>query len=154
MPNLEVGVVDVYVVQPREFGWRVLTLRRAADARCPGAWETVHGSIDAGENPEDAAIRELSEETGLIAERLYSITVQPFYVVKTHTVQLAVVFAAFVGSNCEIALGIEHQAYEWLSVDEASQRFFWPAERAALQLVVQMLGRGDAGEAEDVLRVR
>ena len=45
----------------------------------PAAWEPVHGHIEPGEEPEDAALRELREETGLAADRLYIVRVQPFY---------------------------------------------------------------------------
>ena len=62
-------------------------------SRCPTAWETVHGHIESGEEPEDAALREVREESGLEASRLYNVTVQPFYLHRSHTVQLAVVFA-------------------------------------------------------------
>jgi 8-oxo-dGTP pyrophosphatase MutT (NUDIX family) len=34
------------------------------DTGVPGAWEPVHGHIDAGEEPEDAAIREVREDPG------------------------------------------------------------------------------------------
>ena len=43
---------------------------------------------------------------------------------------------------------------KWLSVDEARARFAWPRERESLDHIVQLLGRGHAGELEDVLRVR
>ena len=41
----------------------------------------------------------------------------------------------------------------WLSMDAASSRFTWPREREALQHITILLGTGDAGPAEDVLRV-
>ena len=96
MAQVQVGTVDVFVIRPLAAGWRVLALQRALGTRCPAAWETVHGHIEPGEEPEDAAVREVREETGLEAERLYNVRVQPFYLHKTHTVQLAIVFAAFV----------------------------------------------------------
>ena len=153
MTEIRAGVVDVYVVRPLPTGWRVLTLQRSLDTRCPTAWETVHGRIEYGERPEQAAVREVMEETGLRAERLYNVTVQPFYLHRFGTVQLAVVFAAFVGEPGEVALGAEHQAFEWLSVEDARRRFVWPREKEALDHVVQLLGGGDAGPVEDVLRV-
>jgi type II secretory ATPase GspE/PulE/Tfp pilus assembly ATPase PilB-like protein/8-oxo-dGTP pyrophosphatase MutT (NUDIX family) len=147
------GVVDVYVIRPLPDGWKVLAVRRAMDTRCPGAWETVHGRIEDNERPETAAKREVQEEVGLEIARLYNVTVQPFYLHMMETIQLAVVFAAFVAEPAEVTLGEEHQEFEWLSVDEASQRFVWPREREALGHIQQLLGRGDAGPVEDVLRV-
>jgi 8-oxo-dGTP pyrophosphatase MutT (NUDIX family) len=151
--EIRAGVVDVYVVRPLATGWRALILQRSLDTRCPRAWETVHGRIEPGERPEQAAVREVTEETGLRVERLYNVTVQPFYLHRFGTVQLAVVFAAFVGEPAEVALGAEHQAFEWLSVEDARRRFVWPREKEALDHVVQLLGGGDAGPVEDVLRV-
>jgi 8-oxo-dGTP pyrophosphatase MutT (NUDIX family) len=152
--SIVAGVVDVYVVRPWGPEWRVLVLQRALDTRCPTAWETVHGRIEAGEAPEDAALRELREETGLEAARLYNVTVAPFYLHGMGAVQLAVVFAVFVAEPGQVTIGPEHQAYEWLPVAEARRRFVWPRERESLDHVVQLLGGGDAGPVEDVLRVR
>jgi dihydroneopterin triphosphate diphosphatase len=151
MTEVTVGVVDVYVLRP---SWHVLVLQRRLDTRCPGSWETVHGHIESGEPPEAAAIREVFEETGLTVDRLYNVTVQPFYLHRYGTVQLAVVFAAFVPEGATVTLGTEHQRAEWLPPEAARQRFIWPRSRTALDDIVSLLGSGDAGPVEDVLRVR
>lgn len=170
-PALRVGVVDVYVVCPSPAGWdawRVLVLQRAATGtRCPLAWETVHGRIEPGERPEDAALRELAEETGLAAARLYNVTTQAFYLHNAGplaagplaagalgTVQVAVAFCAFVDAPRAPVLGGEHGAFAWLAPDAAAQRLAWPREREALGHVRVLLGAGGAGPLEDVLRVR
>jgi dihydroneopterin triphosphate diphosphatase len=153
MASVNVGTVDVFLVSLADGEWKVLTLQRSLTTRCPGAWETVHGRIEAGEEPEDAAVREVREETGLVVQRLYNVTVQPFYLHRIHTVELAVVFAAFVDSSAPITLSEEHSAHMWLSAPEALDRFFWPRERASLLEVLHLLRTGDGGAAEDVLRV-
>ena len=154
MTNVTVGVVDVYVIRPYRDDWLVLTLQRSASTRCPGSWETVHGRIETDEPPEDAAAREVREETGLEIDRLYTITCQPFYLPKAGVVQMAVVFAAFVREPGTVTLGDEHQRHEWLTMRDAAGRFLWPREREALSHIAILLGGGDAGPAEDVLRVR
>ena len=153
MTNVSVGTIDVYLIAPDPAGWSVLTLQRAHSTRCPTAWETVHGRIEPGESPEQAAVREVREETGLEVQRLYNVIVQPFYLHTLATVELAVVFAAFVQRADPITLGEEHMRFEWLSPDAALERFVWPRERQALRDVLQLLHRGDAGPVEDVLRV-
>jgi len=152
--QLSIGTIDVYLIRPLRAGWRVLVLQRALDTRCPTAWETVHGRIEEREEPEDAAVREVREETGLDVARLYNVTVQPFYLHRSHTVQLAVVFAAFVDEPATLTLGSEHQRGEWLPVDEALERFQWPREREAMREIAHLLRGGDAGPVEDVLRVK
>jgi 8-oxo-dGTP pyrophosphatase MutT (NUDIX family) len=153
MTEIVASVVDVYVIRPLAEGWKVLVLQRADHTRCPGAWESVHGNIDEGELPENAARRELKEETGLELSRLYNVTVNPFYLHKYGAVQLAIVFAAFVAEPAEVKLGVEHQKYEWLSPEDAANRFVWPREREAVSYIRQLLSKGDAGPIEDVLRV-
>jgi dATP pyrophosphohydrolase len=153
MATVEAGTVDVFVLAREGARWLVLALQRAHDTRCPTAWETVHGHLEAGEEPEDAAVRELREETGLVPERLYSVRVQPIYIVRTHTVQLGVGFAAIVPHRSDITLGAEHMAHEWLPAEQALERFVWPSERAGLRECLDLLAGGDAGPVEDVLRV-
>ena|SRR5687767_3557268 len=153
MTDLQVGVVDVYVIRPYRTEWLVLALQRSTTTRCPASWETVHGRMEADERPEDAALREVREETGLVADRLYSITCQPFYLHTLGVVQMAVVFAAFVTEPAMVTTGEEHQAHEWLTMADAATRFTWPREREALTHIAILLGGGDAGPAEDVLRV-
>ncbi len=152
-----VRVVDVVVLAPAPAGsadrWQVLALRRAAGTRCTGAWEIVHGRIERGERPSEAARREVLEETGLATERLYSITVNPFYLHRFDSVQLAVVFAAVVDGSVPITTGAEHDAWEWLRPADAMDRLAWPREHQALQYTLHLLRNGDAGPVEDVLLV-
>lgn len=153
LTTVRVGVVDVFVLRRRGDEWDALVLERAPGVRCAGAWETVHGSIEPGERPENAAIREVIEETGLRVERLYNITVQPFYLHRQAAVMLAVVFAAVVADG-PLTLGEEHTRAEWLPIADAERRFVWPSERVNVRSVATLLGGGDAGSVEDVLRVR
>ena len=152
MTQLVVGVVDVFVFRHVRDGLRVLALRRAAGTRCTGAWEIVHGRLESSERPEDAAVREVREETGLTIERLYNLTCQPFYLHRLSTVQMSVAFVAFVLSD-EITLGAEHDRAEWLTPDEAMALLSWPRSISALRDAVQVFHAGDAGAVEDVLRV-
>lgn len=153
MTNLEVGVVDVFVCRHGRDGLTVLTLRRGVGTRCTGAWEIVHGRVEPGERPEDAAIREVREETGYSVDRLYNLTCQPFYLHRLSAVQVAVAFVAFVAVDGDVQLGPEHDRAEWLAPDESMARLSWPRSVSALRDVVRILHTGDAGAVEDVLRV-
>ena len=150
---VKVATVDVYVIRPLADGWRVLVLRRAQNTRCPGSWEAVHGRIESGEQPEVAALREAREECGLDAARMYSVGVQPFYLPKAGMVTAACAFAAFVDEPAVVRVGSEHDAFEWLSTEDAEARFNWPRSRTMLREIAALLASGDAGPVEDVLRV-
>jgi 8-oxo-dGTP pyrophosphatase MutT (NUDIX family) len=152
--SIRVSLVDLYVLRGAGRALECLVLRRAAGGRCPGSWEAVHGHIEPGETPADAARRELQEETGLPPERLYNLSrVETFYQHRLDEVALVPVFAAFVAPDAAVRTGVEHDRFEWLGPVEARRRFAWPREARALDDVVALLGDGGAGPVEDVLRV-
>lgn len=151
--SVQVATVDVYVIRPLPDAWRVLVLRRATRTRCPGSWEAVHGRIEPGERPEQAAVRELREETGLEAARLFNVTVQPFYMQSFGVVTAAVVFAAFVDEPAEVRTAEEHDGHEWLAPAAAERRFVWPRSRAALREIMALLQAPEFPTVEDVVRM-
>ncbi len=154
MTDIRAATVDAYVLRWRAGAWQALLLRRAEGTRCAGAWEAVHGRIEREERPEEAAVREVREETGFSVERLYTTGVQPFYLPRASTITLAVVFAAVVSNDSEMKLSEEHSRAEWFDFEEAAARVAWPRSRVALGEIQALLRGGDAGPVEDVLRVR
>jgi 8-oxo-dGTP pyrophosphatase MutT (NUDIX family) len=152
--SVRVSLVDVYVLRGAESSLECLVLRRAPGGRCPASWETVHGHIEPGESPAEAAARELAEETGLMPVRLYNVSrVESFYQHRIDEVALVPVFAAFVTLEAPVRLGSEHDRYEWLAPAAAESRFAWPRERRALEDMVVLFRSGHAGAIDDVLRV-
>lgn len=154
MTAVGVPFVDLYVLREAGAGLQALVLRRAVGERCPGSWECVHGSIEAGETPVAAARRELVEETGLVPERLYNLSrVEAFYRHGTDDVALIPVFVAFVGASAAVTLSDEHDLHEWLAPAEALARYSWPRARRSLEDALALVGGGTAGPMEDVLRI-
>ncbi len=154
MTEVAVAFVDAYVLRACGAGLEVLVLRRGPSGRSPGSWETVHGHIEPGETPVQAALREVREETGLEPARLYNLSrVEAFYRHRTDEIALIPVFAGVVDGAAPARHSSEHDRAEWLAPAAAAARFSWPRERRALEDVLSILGSGDAGLLEDVLRV-
>jgi 8-oxo-dGTP pyrophosphatase MutT (NUDIX family) len=154
MTQILPGVAEVYVIRHNGGDWRVLVLQRAAGQTRGGSWETVYGKIDSGERPEKAASRELREETALEPTALYNLTVNSFFLHQSQTVQMSIVFVAFVDDTAAVALSEEHQKFEWLPLEEACDRLTWPRNVQNLRDARKLLASGNAGPVEDVLRVR
>jgi dATP pyrophosphohydrolase len=154
MTQMRVAFVDAYVLRLGAAGLEVLVLRRGPNGRSPGSWEAVHGHIELGETPVQAVLREVREETGLEPARLYNVSrVEVFYRHRTDEIALIPVFAGVVDGVATVRHSREHDRAEWLAPAEAAARFSWPRERRALEDVLSILGSGDAGLLEDVLRV-
>ena len=154
MTMVRASIVDVYPLRGSGANLEVLCLRRAADTRCGGSWEVVHGHVEGEESPVAAALRELREETGVDAERLYNLSrVESFYLHRSNEIALIPVFVAFVDPAGVVRLSSEHDSHAWMSLDPAKGRLAWPREHRALADIRVLFGGGDAGLLEDVLRV-
>jgi len=149
-----VAYVDVLVLRGAGPTLEILCLRRGLRGRSPGSWEAVHGHIDPGETAVATVRRELLEEAGAEAERLYNLSrVESFYRHTTNEVVLIPVFAAFLRADAEVRISSEHDRFEWLPPDQARARMSWPRVRREIDDVMGLLGSGGAGVLEDMLRV-
>jgi dATP pyrophosphohydrolase len=93
----------------------------------------VTGSIEKGETAVQAAIREIQEETGLKLTKLYSAdAVETFYMPANDKINFVPVFVGFT-EEIDVKLSdTEHDAFEWLSFEEAKKRLAWAEQRRIL----------------------
>ena len=103
------------VVRNPENG-KILLMKRADSKKMmPGRWEFPGGGVEAEETPEEAALRELEEETGLKAEisgRGDSA------VIDTEHGELRIFPFLVETSSEDIVLSREHTEYTWIRKNE------------------------------------
>jgi 8-oxo-dGTP pyrophosphatase MutT (NUDIX family) len=126
-------------------GRELLVVRRSP--RCGGYWHLVSGGVEAGETAEQAARRELREETGLDAavravgwafdyplaeepERL------PQFAPGVESVHVDV-FTVAAPPAWEPELHWEHDDHRWCGLAEAQALLRWPESR---ELAARLLG--------------
>src|SRR2546430_2005037 len=154
MTEVRVAFVDAYVLRVGAGGGgvEVLALRRAPGGRSPGSWETVHGHIETGETPAQAALREVREETGLDPARLYNLSrVEAFYRHRTDDITLIPVFAAVVDAAAEPRTSPEHDRVEWLAPAATPARFPPPRGGRGPGDALSILGARGPAVLADVL---
>jgi lipoyl(octanoyl) transferase len=134
------GDQEIVVVVRREGAF--LVLRRAPERL--GYWSTVAGGLEPDETPQEAAQRELLEETGLRSELrelpvslTYSLLDDPPAIraryapgVETVTVHA---FVAEAPVAWEPTLDAEHDVHRWCDLDEAVSLFPYETTRKAVR---------------------
>lgn len=138
--KLPISVLVVIHTPARE----ILLLERVHP---PGFWQSVTGSLEAGESPSQAALREVGEETGLFAsttalrdwQQTNRFEIRPEWRHRyapgtTHNTEH--VFSLCVPAACPIRLARdEHARYLWLPQREAADMASsWTNRDAILRL--------------------
>ena len=97
----------------------ILMLKRPATSRSfPGRWSLVTGKIEPGESPEDAARREIMEETGLKAGEP-AASLDPIYVREGGKLWKVYPFR-FDCEDAEPVLNNENEAFRWSSPEDVA----------------------------------
>lgn len=153
MANLEQTHVEIYVF--RRDGQRVefLCLRRAAGRRTlPGIWQPVTGKRRRAERAAVAARRELLEETGLRPRRMWILeTVTTYFDPEADRMRVLPLFAAEIGRSDVVVLSREHDAFRFLGLRAAGNRYLWESQRRGLAAVRrEVLSRPSLARALEV----
>lgn len=130
--------ISAFVVFQGDDEKRYLLIRRAGKY-LTGTWQMVSGGVQEGEKADEAALREIREETGFANCRLYSADiVESFYFKPKDAIAFVPVFVAFVDKKEPVHLAPdEHDAYAWLTFEEAHERLVFGEQKRAISHIHQ-----------------
>lgn len=108
--------------------YKILLLKRSENLHIyPGIWQVITGTIEKGETAKETAIREIKEETAIIAEKLIVIPyITSFFDDKKDAVNFSPVFGLIVNDK-KIKISQEHSEYGWYSIDESYEKLILPS---------------------------
>jgi 8-oxo-dGTP pyrophosphatase MutT (NUDIX family) len=100
-------------------GDRVLAMQRASTATAgSGLWEGISGRVEAGEDPLEAARREVTEESTLVV-RVHPRPIDTYAARRRSEPMTVIVFRADYEAG-EVVLSAEHDAHRWVLIEEMS----------------------------------
>ena len=101
-----------------------------------GHWDFVKGNVEANESEIDTVLRELREETGIVATQAlegFRERIQYFYRRQGETIQKEVVFYLIQSETQKVALSFEHVGYIWLDYEHTMEKLTFKNARDVLQ---------------------
>src|SRR4030065_1049241 len=101
-----------------------------------GHGDFVKGNVEPNESEADTVLRELKEETGIVATQLvegFREQIQYFYRRQGETIQKEVVFYLIQADTGKVDLSFEHVGYEWLNYQKALERLTFKKAKDVLQ---------------------
>jgi len=94
---------------------QILLLKRADHLPSPGRWDFCGGGVDKNESPQEAALREVQEESGLTVTKLTLLFEENH---KEGENDVTLFFYSALADQNDISLSDEHSEYKWFTFQE------------------------------------
>lgn len=116
---------------------RILLAQRPEGKNLAGLWEFPGGKVESGETPEDALIRELQEELGIITKHacLAPLTFASYSYDKFHLLMPLYICRRYEG----IVRSMEGQALKWVKPKDLRSYPMPPADEPLIPFLMDLL---------------
>ena len=101
-----------------------------------GHWDFPKGAVEKGESEEQAAKREIFEETGLKIDSFlpdFRKEIEYHYRRQGQLAHKRVIFSLARSSSQKVRISFEHSGYDWLKFDQAMRRLTFENAREVLK---------------------
>ncbi len=124
--KIESPGVNVAIVKKDYDGWKFLVLKRAEGESYGGYWGFMTGGKKGNETVAQVVVRELDEETGLVADSMWaSEYVVQFYEPEYDAIWVLPLIVALVPEDARVKLSPENSEFRWLPANKARHLVSW-----------------------------
>jgi len=112
-----------------------------------GHWDFPKGAVEKGETEEQAAKREILEETGIRVESFvpnFRKEIEYYYRRQNNLAHKRVIFFLAMTSESKVKISFEHSGYDWLTYDQLQRRLTFENAKNVLRDANTFLTRPEA----------
>ena len=102
-------------------------------------WQPITGGIESGESPEEACLREIKEETGLVLACSNLTSLGDFTVKIDDNLSIHKNLFLVLIEQKEIQISDEHVGAQWVALDKVSSQLYWPSNQATFEMISEKL---------------
>ena len=102
-------------------------------------WQPITGGIESGESPEEACLREIKEETGLILACSNLTGLGNFTVKIDENLTIHKNLFLVLTEQKAIQISDEHVGAQWVALDKVSSQLYWPSNQATFEIMSEKL---------------
>ena len=102
-------------------------------------WQPITGGIESGESPEEACLREIKEETGLLLDCSNLTGLGNFTVKIDENLTIHKNLFLVLTEQKEIQISDEHVDAQWVALDKVSSQLYWPSNQETFEIISEKL---------------
>ena len=127
--------IEAWIYHPEE---REILLLKVEDEKV-SFWQPITGGIESGESPEEACLREIKEETGLLLHRSNLTSLGDFTVKIDENLSIHKNLFLVLTEQKAIQISDEHVGAQWVALDKVSSQLYWPSNQATFEIISEKL---------------
>ena len=127
--------IEAWIYHPEDR--EILLLK--VEAEKVSFWQPITGGIESGESPEEACLRDIKEETGLLLACSNLTSLGDFTVKIDENLTIHKNLFLVLTEQKEIQISDEHVGAQWIALEEVSSQLYWPSNQATFEIISEKL---------------
>ena len=127
--------IEAWIYHPED---REILLLKVEDEKV-SFWQPITGGIESDESPEEACLREIKEETGLLLACPSLTGLGDFTVKIDENLTIHKNLFLVLTEQKDIQISDEHVGAQWVALDKVSSQLYWPSNQATFEIITEKL---------------